>query len=254
MSDSPGTFPFIELQSVDSTNKYAANLIHEGLAQHGQAVFSHEQTAGRGQLNKKWVGEGGKNIALSVIINPIQLKLEDLFLFNASVSLGVWRFFSQYAGEETRIKWPNDLYWRDRKAGGILIENTIGPVHPSGKNNWKWSVTGIGININQVDFDPLLPNPVSLKQITGKDFNLLELARILQKAVMDQFNLLAFQEAGAVLKAYNDILYKKNEKAWFKKDNRRFEATIRKVTAGGQLVIEHGVTEMIDFGDIEWLF
>src|SRR6187397_1554210 len=148
-----------------------------GEAQHGLAIFSHEQTAGKGQRGKNWVSEKDANIALSILLNPLPLSVPDQFKLSVCIAVSTWEFFSQYAGDETRIKWPNDLYWRDRKAGGVLIENVIGRWDPiaiglgSGVEKseaWKWSVIGIGININQTAFSPDLPNPVSLKQITGK--------------------------------------------------------------------------------------
>ena len=86
-------------------------------------------------------------------------------------SLPAYDFFNFYAIDETSIKWPNDIYWRDRKAGGILIENIL-----QGKK-WKFAIVGIGININQTLFPASLPNPVSLKQITGKTFNVVELGK-----------------------------------------------------------------------------
>ena len=69
------------------------------------------------------------------------------------------------------IKWPNDLYWRDRKAGGILVENIFRG------STWEWSIVGIGLNINQVKFPENLTNPVSFRQITGKTFQVLELSK-----------------------------------------------------------------------------
>jgi BirA family biotin operon repressor/biotin-[acetyl-CoA-carboxylase] ligase len=78
-ADNPKGMPFIELQSVDSTNKYAMNLVYAGMAQHGMSVFAHDQTFGKGQRGKEWASEKGANIALSVIINPFPLQLFEQF-------------------------------------------------------------------------------------------------------------------------------------------------------------------------------
>ncbi|RYZ30418.1 MAG: biotin--[acetyl-CoA-carboxylase] ligase, partial [Chitinophagaceae bacterium] len=139
--------PFIELQQVESTNNYATGMVHEGMAQHGMVVFSHYQSKGKGQHNKTWLGEVGKNIAMSVVLQPPALALSQSFLISMATALGVQRFFSKYAGSETKVKWPNDLYWRDRKAGGILIENIVLG------SEWKAAVIGIGVNINQTSFE-----------------------------------------------------------------------------------------------------
>jgi BirA family transcriptional regulator, biotin operon repressor / biotin---[acetyl-CoA-carboxylase] ligase len=180
--------PFIELLSVNSTNNYARQQIHGGLAQHGMAIFTHEQVAGKGQRGKKWASEKGMNMALSIIVNPQPLLLAEQFQLSACVAVAAHDFFSQYTSEDaTKIKWPNDLYWQDRKAGGILIESGVGS-RESGVNTWQWAIVGIGININQTSFPADLPNPVSLKQITGKNFTPLELAKELCTAFDKRFS------------------------------------------------------------------
>jgi BirA family biotin operon repressor/biotin-[acetyl-CoA-carboxylase] ligase len=97
--------------------------------------------------------------------------------FSAAIALGIRAFFDAYTNGDSKIKRPNDLYWRDRKAGGILIENLLKGTA------WTWVVIGIGININQTVFSPEAPNPVSLKQITGRDWNILSLQEALSLAI-----------------------------------------------------------------------
>ena len=166
---------FMILTSVDSTNNYAMASIRDGIAKHGYACFSYEQTHGKGRRGKVWRTEKGKNIILSIVVNTSFLTVYQQFYLSAAVSLGCIDLFKKYAGDETKIKWPNDIFWNDRKAGGILIENVI-------KGNvWQWSVIGIGININQTEFNlDTVFKPVSLKQITWKDFDVIELAKELQ--------------------------------------------------------------------------
>jgi len=118
-------------------------------------------------------------------------------------ALSVYDFFKHYAGEETKIKWPNDLYWRDRKAGGILIDN-----HIKG-NKWQYSVIGMGININQTFFPAELQRPVSLKQITGQHHDPIELARELCACLDKRFTQLQEGKMGIQLAEYNSHLYKK---------------------------------------------
>lgn len=244
--------PFIELQSVDSTNNYARQLIHAGLAQHGTAIFAHEQVAGKGQRGKAWTSEKDQNIALSIVLNPLPLPPARQFQLSASVSAGVHDFFSKYAGENTKIKWPNDLYWQDRKAGGILIESIIG----SGEAKtglWEWAIIGVGININQTTFPPHLPNPVSLKQITGKNFETILLAKELYNYIEKKIRVLIQKGFDGIYDQYQENLYKKNEKVRFKKENRAFEAIVKKVTPTGQLVVQHSIDEEFNFGEVEWV-
>jgi len=246
--------PFIELQSVDSTNNYAFAQIHEGLAQHGMGVFAHEQLAGKGQRGKIWIGEKDTSIILSVVIKPSSLQSHQQFWLGACVVLSVFNFFKKYAGIETKIKWPNDLYWQDRKAGGILIENIIGhDDKDTGLSKWKWAVIGIGININQVSFPGELLNPVSLKQITGKNYDVIELAKELCLFFNDYFGQLVSSGFENIYKQYLIHLYKRNEKVKFKKGNRIFEATVKTVSNTGKLIVQHAIEEELDFGEVEWV-
>lgn len=251
--------PFIELQSVDSTNNYARGLIEASRLPDGQvslqdgiAIFAHEQTAGRGQMGKTWLAEKSANILLSLLINPAPLAIGQQFRLSACVAVTVHDFFARYAGDDSSVKWPNDLYWQDRKAGGILVENVIG----TGKDkepSWNWTIIGIGININQVRFDPSIPNPVSLKQITGKNFDPVKLARELCGMFESNYRLLLQEGFDTIYARYLSHLYKKDKTVRLKKDNRVFEAVIKSVTSGGQLVTEHAMEERFDFGDVEWL-
>ncbi len=239
--------PFIELPSVDSTNNYATALVHEGMAQHGTAVFAHEQTRGRGQRSKSWESNKSENIALSLVIDPAPIVTSQMFYLSMAVALGTYRFFNKHAGQEISIKWPNDLYWRDRKAGGILIENIL-----SG-STWKYAIAGIGININQTVFGEGAGRAVSLKQITGKDFIPLDLARQLCLEIDVQVGRLSYDLAG-IFEDYNKHLFRKNEAVRLKKGSRIFEARIAGVNDRGQLVVMHAVEEMFDVGEIEWMF
>ncbi|MGZ8511119.1 MAG: biotin--[acetyl-CoA-carboxylase] ligase [Chitinophagaceae bacterium] len=275
--------PFIELLSVDSTNNYALTQVHAALTQHGAAFFAHEQVAGKGQRGKTWTAPKDSSVIVSIVVDPHPLQLSQQFQFNACIALSVCEFFSQYAGRETSIKWPNDLYWNDRKAGGILIENIIGSrrsgdgsqksdvksqkaedehirIHqqPATGNrqpaiSWLWAVAGIGININQAFFPAELRNPVSLKQITGKDFDPVALARDLCSRVDKNFNRLITKGFEDIYTSYISNLYMKDKIVKLKKNNRVFEAVVKSVSEAGELLVQHSVEEKYRFGEIEWI-
>jgi BirA family biotin operon repressor/biotin-[acetyl-CoA-carboxylase] ligase len=244
-SPNPIGQPFIELLSVESTNNYAMGLARAAMAQHGAVVFTHEQTKGKGQRSKEWVSEKDMNIALSILIEPKNLKVSELFLLSMMVAVGVRQFFLNYA-EEIEIKWPNDIYWRDRKAAGILIENVWQG------NEWKFAVIGIGINVNQTDFGKLNSKAISLKGITGKHFEPVILAKELCKNLGDKYQLL-ISDPSQIIQQYKAHLYKLNEQVKLKKDNRVFEATFTDVTVNGQMVVHHAIEEKFDVGEVEWL-
>jgi len=175
--------PLIELSTIDSTNIYAMAQIKEGLAESGSCFRADYQTHGKGQHGRIWESSKGQNILCSYILELEKLDglkkwtPTDQIGFSAAIALGIRAFFDAHTNGDTKIKRPNDIYWRDRKAGGILIENLLKGTA------WTWSVIGIGININQTVFSPEAPNPVSLKQITGRDWDILSLQEGLSKAL-----------------------------------------------------------------------
>jgi len=260
LSQAPATntigSPFIELQSVDSTNNYARQQIHAGLAQHGMAIFAYEQTAGRGQRGRVWTAEKDLNIALSVLVKPRPLELNQQFQLSACVALAVLEFFMKYAVDKATIKWPNDLYWQDRKAGGVLIESIVSSREPgvgSISSAWDWAIIGIGININQGVFPGHLPNPVSLKQITGRSFTVVPMAKELCRVLQHYFQELTTKGFENIYRLYNLHLYKINETVRLKKENRLFDVLIKGVSRDGKLMTEHSMEEEFDFGEVEWL-
>ncbi len=235
------------LNNVDSTNNYAMQKVYAGLAKPGEAYFAHFQSAGKGQRGKHWMGEEGKNIALSIVIKPSPLNITEQFYLSAAVALGCFDFFCKYAGDETSIKWPNDIYWRDRKAGGILIENVI-----KGKK-WKWAVVGIGINVNQTIFGNELINPVSLLQITGKEYDPVELAAELHSSVLKRIESLFSAGKMQLIEEYNRHLYKLNGIVKLKKGNMVFETIVKGVDENGCLETADTIGNKYDFGDVDWI-
>ncbi len=249
----PLGLPFIELQSVDSTNNYARQQLHAGLAQHGMAIFAQEQTAGKGQRGRVWTTQKGSNLILSIIVKPRPLQLGQQFRLSACVAVATRDLFMKYAGDDTKIKWPNDLYWQDRKAGGILIENIVGGQAPDISGREWTSIIGIGININQTDFDAEIKNPVSLKQITGKEFNPVELAKELCSMLDSRYTELVENGFENIYKEYLAHLYKRKAAVRLKKGAKVFEAMIEGVSPAGKLIVQHSIREEFDFGEVEWV-
>jgi len=175
--------PLIELPSIDSTNIYAMEQIKAGKAISGSCYNTPFQTHGKGQHGRVWESEKGQNLLCSYVLELKSLNPsknwgpEDQKGLSAAVAIGAKAFFGAHAGDETLIKLPNDIYWRDRKAGGILIENSLRGTE------WTWAVIGIGFNINQTSFSPDAPNPVSLRQITGRQWEIARLQTELSEAL-----------------------------------------------------------------------
>jgi BirA family transcriptional regulator, biotin operon repressor / biotin---[acetyl-CoA-carboxylase] ligase len=235
------------LDSVDSTNNYAMATVRAGMAKHGMAFAAKEQTAGKGQRGKSWQMRPGQSIALSLVLKTDSLRTDQQFYLSMLVALAVNEFLKKYVEKDCCIKWPNDMYWCDRKAGGILIEN----VFNGGK--WKWAVVGIGINVNQSRFHKSLPNPVSLKQITGKEYEVMELAENLYKFMVKRVEVLAEKMPDKIVKDYNKQLYKLNQRVKLKKASAVFETTIKGVSLQGHLHTQDAIERHFDFGEVEWL-
>jgi len=239
--------PFNILPTTDSTNNHAMNEARLGQTSDGAAYFALDQYQGKGQRDKTWNSKPGENIILSVVKDCSGFHLNNQFQLSVAVALACFDFFSAYAGDETRIKWPNDNYWRDRKAGGILIEIMVKSAR------WGKAIIGMGININQTTFDTIEGKPVSLKQITGKSFDPISLAKELCQHLEHRFLVLENKPFDQLLSAYNDQLYKKDELVPFKRNNIQFQAKVNGVDKDGHLLIMHGVEERIRFGEITWL-
>jgi BirA family transcriptional regulator, biotin operon repressor / biotin---[acetyl-CoA-carboxylase] ligase len=236
--------PFIELQSVDSTNNYAMAQVHAGLAFPGTAFFTYEQFAGKGQRGKAWETKAGENILMSVVLQPAKLTISEQFLLSTCIALSCFDLLNKYLPGEIFIKWPNDIYIRDRKTGGILIEN-----HISGEN-WKYAIVGTGININQLTFDEKLPNPTSLKQATWKNFDVVALAKELCMHMEKRCNSTSKTR---FIEEYNSHLYKRNEKVKLKNGDASFLTTIKQVTSKGKLITVDEKERSFDFGEVEWV-
>ena len=157
-------------KTLESTNAYLQNLLNEGVDIVDNIVVTDFQTSGKGQGKNVWQSEDGKNLLFSIALDMSFLKAENQFLLTQMVSVAMINVLKKYLPEELLfIKWPNDIYFKDKKIAGILIKNEIKGMMMG------TSIIGIGLNVNQTSFDENLPNPISMKMITGKDFDLDEL-------------------------------------------------------------------------------
>ncbi|MDD4777127.1 MAG: biotin--[acetyl-CoA-carboxylase] ligase [Fermentimonas sp.] len=239
----------IRLKEVDSTNNYLKSLVREQRPEEGSMVIADFQSVGRGQMGNGWCSEKGKNLLFSILIYPDIVPVNEQFIISRIASLAVKNTLDQFT-DDIRIKWPNDIYWKDKKIAGMLIENDV-----QGKNIEN-SVIGIGININQDDFPEQLPNPVSLKQIVGSE---QDRDYILDTFVREFFLLYRELQNGDVRVIEDEYmldLYRINDYYWFEDDNGRFQAMIKAVEPSGHLVLkalENGEDRVYAFKEVSFV-
>ena len=209
--------PLIELTTIPSTNIYAMDQVHQGLAISGSCYTADFQTNGKGQHGRVWESEKGQNLLSSYVLELKQLKTGKIWTpadqigFSAAIALGARAFFASFAGAETKIKKPNDIYHRDRKAGGILIENLV-----RGKE-WTWTIIGIGMNINQGSFSSasanhIAANPISLQEITNQTWDLKKMQKHLSEALTTSIKNWLMQGDEKTIQALNALCIEINDK------------------------------------------
>jgi len=240
----------IWIESLDSTNLYLSKLISTGTYDEFFTVASYFQTLGRGQGQNSWHSELGKNILASILIYPDYLPVEKYFYLTKVLSVALVKYLIKISiNSEFKIKWPNDIYFKDMKLAGILIQNEIG------QSKFNNSIAGIGLNVNQTMFPEELSKPVSLKQINGVSYQLHLLLDEIISEIRQGFELLKKADYQTIDESYLENLYLLNCLGCFK-DNKqnRFEATIVDVTVDGKLVIKtNNKTKTYNFKEIEFL-
>ena len=239
----------IKLQEVDSTNNFLKELLSksEPLSE-GTVIMAGNQFAGRGQQDNTWHTQPGKNISTSVYLKPSFLPLNKQFYLNIAISLSVCDAVSAFLGEGVKIKWPNDLYYLNKKIGGILIENVL-----TG-SSIKSSVIGIGLNINQDFFsDELSFKATSMVQILQKEIQLEVIMEKLFVFMEKYYLILKSGKFSILLNNYLQRLYKFNIKSDFIQNGKAFTGIIKGVEETGRLIIEiDGIVASFNFKEIEF--
>ncbi len=223
---------YIFLEETDSTNTYL-NSIAES-AGHGTVACADKQTAGRGQKGNHWESEPGKNITFSILLRPKGINARWQFMLSEIVSMAIVNVLRSHIGSiGIGIKWPNDIYAGDKKICGILIENRIESL------NISHSIAGIGLNVNQGMFNPELPNPVSMLNITGKEYDTKELLHEICQEILrlsDKYDSSEKWEE-LHLKYCNTLWRKDGYHRYSTPEGELFEARIDKVGYDGVLTL-----------------
>ena len=207
----------------------------------GDIILAQRQTAGRGQRGHTWESREGENLTFSLLLEPQFLPPSEQFLISECVALGVCDALLHY-GIEAQIKWTNDIYIGDRKLAGILIE------HKLQGSALARTVAGIGLNVNQKAFPDDLPNPISMAQATGREFDREEVLQTVATSLMARYEQLREGGAKELQADYHQRLYRLGqEHCYALPDGSRFRGIIRGVEPTGALRIENERGELLSF-------
>ncbi len=239
----------IKLDSIDSTNSYAAELLSTKKVSEGTAIKTNFQSRGKGYSGNIWESESGKNLLMSVIFYPNFLTPRLQFFLNQVASLAVADTVKEFVkGKEIKIKWPNDVFAGNKKIAGILIENSLKG------NTIQHSIIGIGLNVNQKNFSAELLHATSIYKILGKEVLEDEVMHTLFSMLEARYFQLKQNRIEQLQKDYMKNLYRIEEECVYRKDQKRFNAKIVGITAEGKLILQTGNKhEVFGFKEVEMI-
>ena len=225
---------YLKVNQTASTNTYLSRLA--ATLPGGTVIYTPSQTAGRGQKGNSWESEDGKNLTFSHLLKRPPVKARDQFYLSEAAALAVVEALTAEAGDGFTVKWPNDVYWHDKKAGGMLLENALDG------SDIATCIVGIGINVNQERFLSDAPNPVSLKGITGHEHDLMALLKRVCSRIEQLVDSLSDDNARADLhQRYMAALYRNDGRQHPYEDaaGNRFMASVAGIAPDGTLSLQH---------------
>ena len=203
-------------------------MLRQSVMPEGTVVWADNQVAGRGQRGKSWVSEAGKNLTMSLVLCPTFLPVAQQFDLTRAISLAMCDFLYAAIGVKAKIKWPNDIYMKDRKIAGILIENTIKG------HTLRNSIVGIGLNVNQHE---LVPNATSMALQSGMTYVLKDCLDELCGFLESRYLQLK-ADVSKLQAPYLNRLYALNEVRWYELKGRKVQAVVAGVTREGMLQLD----------------
>ncbi len=236
----------IRLKEIDSTNRFLRELKDEQEDEMVVAVADF-QTAGKGQGSHTWESEAGKNLLFSIKVHPRWVPVRQQFLLSMAGAIAIKEALETYVDGIT-LKWPNDVYWNDKKISGTLIETSID------SKGIKTCIFGIGINVNQEAFHSDAPNPVSLRQILGHEVDRDELLQKVIDGFIRYYELLRRADYMDVSGIYHLSLYRRKGFHRYEDADGDFEGAFVEVEDDGHLILhdKQGVIRSYSFGEVKF--
>ena len=241
--------PIIQLKKTTSTNSYLKDLARAKTLEEGTVVCADYQLQGRGQRGNTWESEAGRNLLFSTIVYPSFIKANEQFIISQIISLAIKDFLSKRF-DDISIKWPNDIYWKDKKIAGILIENNLQSDYIS------QSIIGIGLNVNQTNFKSDAPNPTSMRLIgNGQEVDRSAILRLVMFYIDTYYEDAKNGKDSEIVEAYKAALYRKDGYHKYIDSSGYFYARIKDVEKSGVLVLEtkDGEEKRFAFKEVQYV-
>ncbi len=221
------------MPSCHSTNDICAEFVTAGQGENGLVIATDYQTNGRGQGANLWVSDKGENLIISVLLDTSFLAVSQQFYLNMVVCLSILEVLKNFLGENVKIKWPNDIYYSDKKVCGVLIQNILKGT------SMEYSIVGIGINVNQVEFSP--ENAASLRMITGKWYKLQTIFELTGEKLEKYYLLLKDGNNESLKRLYlKNLLWYQEAHNFALKSGEEIKGMITDVEESGRLIIKSG--------------
>ncbi|MBI1836045.1 MAG: biotin--[acetyl-CoA-carboxylase] ligase [Flavobacteriia bacterium] len=221
----------IQLENVDSTNNYVANLIQSNNIEHGTVILADEQTAGKGQRGNTWYSKPGENIVTSIYLRPEKLSVIHQFYLTIYVSISILKTLKKFDLSPS-IKWPNDILIGSKKITGVLVETHLN------KSNIEHVIIGIGINVNQMDLNTI--NGTSIRMETN-EFNPIYTVLL---SLINELNLnwkhITNENFTFLKKEYLNNLWLYQQETIFTDNQSEFTGKIIDIDEIGRLIIQKG--------------
>lgn len=225
---------YILLHETASTNSYLSRMA--SMLPSGTVIYTNSQTSGRGQRGNSWEAEPGKNLTFSMLVKHPAVVPSKQFRISEAVSLAVVEWLSQYS-DGFSVKWPNDIYYHDKKICGILIEHVLCG------NAIVHTIVGVGINVNQEHFLSDAPNPVSLIHVVGHEIPLEQALHDVCQRIEAALDFSKADDAAftALHERYVKSLYRNDGQLYEFElpSGERFRAMIADVAESGMLRLRH---------------
>jgi BirA family biotin operon repressor/biotin-[acetyl-CoA-carboxylase] ligase len=207
-------------------------LAKETFLQEETVVLTNRQLSGRGQMGNKWLSREGQSLTFSMFKAFEKLRIEQQFMISMVVSLAIVNALKSLNVPKLTIKWPNDILSANTKIGGILIENVLEGSFV------KYSIIGIGLNVNETDFPNLL-QASSMKLETGKTFQLDEVLDSILKNVFKNLKNISEKDFSEMKQLYENNLFRKERISVFEtSEGSQLNGIIKGVSDIGELLVE----------------